>query len=98
MSQLPRPAAGASGWLGRRLVFALVTGVVVLLGLGAWANALAEPVVRAGVPTGSVSPPPPRATPTRTPSPTGSATPSQPATPAATAAPTKSAQPAKEPT
>ncbi len=65
MSPLPPAGSGASRWLGPRLVFALVAGVAVLVGLGLWADALAEPVVRAGVPTGSVTPPP-KPTPTRT--------------------------------
>lgn len=63
----------------------------MLVGLGLWADALAEPVVRAGVPTGSVTPPPPRPT-TARPSPTPSSS--------ATAAgePSSSTKPSTKPT
>ena len=97
MSQLPRPSSGASGRLVRRLVPVVGLGVAVVIGLTAWANALSEPVVRAGVPTTSVTPPPrttaPKPTPSATPS--GSATPT-PATPSGK--PSKSAKPSAKPT
>jgi len=98
VSQLPRPSSGPSGWLGRRLVLVVGLAAVVVLGIGAWANALGEPVVRAGVPTASVTPPPPRPTPrtTPTPTPSGSATPTASATPSAGAS--ESAKPSAKPT
>lgn len=75
-------------------MLAIVVGLAVVLGVAAWANALTQPVVRAGVPTGSVEPPQPptpsvptpRPTPTPTPTPTPG-TVSPPATPTVT--PTK---------
>lgn len=94
MSQPPRPSSGAPGWLGPRLVFALVAGVAVLLGMAMWANALAEPVVRAGVPTGSVTPPPGKPATTR---PAASATPTTSTTPGASATPKSSAKPSATP-
>lgn len=84
-------------------MFSLILGVVVLIGLGAWANALSEPVIRAGVPTGSVTPPPPKPTPTPTPTPTGtgdpsgSPTPSESGKPTDSATPSESAKPSKSP-
>lgn len=99
MSQLPRPAANQPGWLGRRLAFALVAGVVVLLGLGMWANALAEPVVRAGAPTGSVTPPPAKPSSTRpTASPSATPTPSKSGGASTSATPTATAKPSSKPT
>ena len=99
MSPLPPAGSGASRWLGRRLVFALVAGVAVLVGLGLWADALAEPVVRAGVPTGSVTPPPPKPTPTRTAAsqtPTPSSSPTTKPTTTTSSKPKPSASPAKD--
>lgn len=94
-------------WLSGRLVFSLLLGVAVLIGVGVWANALTEPVIRAGVPTGSVTPPPPKPTPTPTPTgsgtpsvspsgsgtPSGSPTPSESGTPSGSAKPTQSTKP-----
>lgn len=95
MSPLPPAGSGAPRWLRPRLVVALVAGVAVLAGLGLWADALTEPVVRAGVPTGSVTPPPPKPTPTRT---TASSTPTPSGKPSATtsAKPSPSAKPTKD--
>ena len=72
-------------------MFSLLLGVVVLIGLGIWANALTEPVIRAGVPTGSVTPPPPKPTPT--PTPTGSGDPSPSTSGKPSAKPSESAKP-----
>jgi hypothetical protein len=96
VSQLPRPSSGPSAWLGRRLVLVVGLAAVTLLGLGAWANALGEPVVRAGAPTASVTPPPPRPTPKASPTPTPGATPT--ASPTASAKPEASAKPSPKPT
>ncbi|MCW5952161.1 MAG: DUF3152 domain-containing protein [Propionibacteriaceae bacterium] len=84
-------------WLSGKLVLSLALGVVLLVGLGVWANALTEPVIRAGVPTGSVTPPPPKpiSTPTPTPTMSGepSATPSDSGKPSSSAKPSESAKP-----
>ncbi|MGC3955041.1 MAG: DUF3152 domain-containing protein [Propionicimonas sp.] len=84
-------------WLSGKLVLGLVLGVAVLIGLGSWASALSEPVVRAGVPTATVTPPPPKPTPSATPTPSaqpsGSAAPSESAKPSASAKPSESAKP-----
>ncbi len=79
-------------------MFGLVLGVAVLIGLAAWANTLTDPVIRAGVPTGSVTPPPPKPTPTPTPTPTGSGDPSASATPSESGKPSESAKPTQSTT
>ena len=79
---------------------------MVLIGLGAWANALSQPVIRAGVPTGTVKPPPPKPTPTPTPTatptasgePSGTATPSESGKPSESGRPSESAKPTESPT
>jgi len=86
---------GRPRWLGGKLILALVLGVAVLIGLAAWANALTEPVVRAGVPTRTVTPPP--AKPKPTPKPTASPSPSQSGKPSASAKPSGSAKPSAKP-
>ncbi len=75
-----------------------MTGLALLVGVGVWAEALAEPVVRAGVPTGSVTPPAAKPTATKSsaspsPTPSGSAKPGgKPSTtPKPSAKPTKAA-------
>ncbi len=95
MSPSSRPDPRSSRWLSPRLVIGLVTGLALLVGVGVWADALAEPVVRAGVPTGSVTLPPPKPTATRSsaaPSPTqsGSTKPSE--------KPSTTAKPSPKPT
>lgn len=67
--------------------------MVVVLGIGVWANALSQPVIRAGVPTGTVKPPPPKPTPT--PTPTATTTPTSTASPAASGEPPGSATPSE---
>lgn len=81
-------------------MIAIVAGLAVVLGVAAWANALTQPVVRAGVPTGTVEPPQPptpsvRNTPTPTPTPTRS---SVSAPPSPTVTPTKPVSAPPKPT
>lgn len=73
----------------------LALGLALLIGLGTWASALTEPVIRAGVPTGSVTPPPPKPTPTPTPTPTESGTTSGSPTPSESGRPSESGKPSQ---
>lgn len=77
-------------------MLAIAVGLAVVLGMAAWANALTQPVVRAGVPTGTVEPPRPSVTPVPTtvrPTVTPTATPS-----GTSARPTPTATPTATPT
>lgn len=95
MSQPPRPSYGTSGGLGRRIAIGVAVAAVALLVVGMWANALAEPVVRAGVPTGSVTPPAPKPKPSKSAAPSASTKPSESAKPSAKPTP-KPTKPASE--
>ena len=85
-------------WLSGRLIFGLVLGIAVLIGGAVWADAMTEPVVRAGVPTGSVTPPPPKPRPSPTPTPSGSES-GEPGTsePSGSAKPSESGKPSTKP-